>query len=134
MRYVLDTTAFSAAMRRNHGLLDLLKGHFPGDIGTVPPVVAEIEFGIQRLNHSSKKYLLLKEERDRLLHVISVLPWTPQASVFFGRIKADLEQEGTLIDDFDIAIGAIAAAHDCTVITSNLRHFRRIKVLESETW
>jgi predicted nucleic acid-binding protein len=134
MRYVLDTTAFSAAMRRDHGLLELLRGHSPGDIVTVPPVVAEIEFGIQRLNHSSKKYLLLKGERDRLLNVISVLPWTPEASSLFGQIKADLEQEGTLIDDFDIAIGAIAGAHDCTVITSNLKHFRRIKVLESKTW
>lgn len=54
MRYVLDTTAFSAAMRREAGLLTLLKDYRPGDIVTVPPVVAEIQFGIKRLDNSSK--------------------------------------------------------------------------------
>ncbi len=134
MRYVLDTTAFSAAMRREAGLLTFLKSYRPGDIVTVPPVVAEIQFGIKRLDNSSKKYLLLKSERDRLLSVISVLPWLPESSVSFGKIKADLEREGKLIDDFDIAIAAIAISHKCGVVTSNLRHFQRIKDLESKSW
>jgi len=134
MKYVLDTTAFSAAMRREPGLLTILKGYRPGDIVTVPPVVAEIQFGIKRLNNSSKKCLLLKAERDRLLSVISVLPWLPESSVSFGKIKADLEREGKLIDDFDIAIAAIATSHKCGVATSNLKHFKRIKGLEIKTW
>jgi predicted nucleic acid-binding protein len=44
MRYVLDTTAFSAAMRRDSALLALLKDHRPNDIVTVPPVIAEIHY------------------------------------------------------------------------------------------
>jgi predicted nucleic acid-binding protein len=73
VRYVLDTTAFSAAMRRDQGLLKILKEVRPGDIVTVPPVVAEIQYGIERLNSSSKKCLLLKSERDRLLSIIRVV-------------------------------------------------------------
>jgi len=134
MRYVLDTTAFSAAMKREVGLLTFLKGYRPGDIVTVPPVVAEIQFGIKRLDNSSKKYLLLKSERDRLLSVISVLPWLPESSVSFGKIKADLEREGKLIDDFDIAIAAIAISHKCGIATSNLKNFQRIKELEIKSW
>jgi predicted nucleic acid-binding protein len=49
MKYVLDTTAFSAVMRRDVGLLKLLRSYRPVDIATVPPVVAEIQFGIKRL-------------------------------------------------------------------------------------
>ena len=41
MRYVLDTTAFSAAMRRDSALLKLIKGYRPNNIVTVPPVIAE---------------------------------------------------------------------------------------------
>jgi len=134
VRYVLDTTAFSAFMRREAGLLAFLKGHRPGDIVTVPPVVAEIQFGIKRLNHSSKKCLLLKSERDLLLSVIIVLPWLPESSESFGKIKADLEREGNIIDDFDIAIAAIAISHKCGVVTSNLKHFQRIKDLEIKYW
>ena len=44
MRYVLDTTAFSAAMRRDAGLIKLMREVRPGDIVTVPPVVAEIGY------------------------------------------------------------------------------------------
>jgi tRNA(fMet)-specific endonuclease VapC len=134
MRFVLDTTAFSAAMRHDMELLEFLKRHRPGDVATVPPVVAEIEYGIERLDKSSKKYLLLKKERDRWLSVIAVLPWSPKASQFFGKIKADLERLGQLIDDFDIAIGAIAIAHRCSVITANLNHFQRISNLQSISW
>ena len=134
MRFVLDTTAFSAAMRRDTALLEFLKRRRPGDVATVPPVVAEIEYGIERLDKSSKKYLLLKKERDRWLSVITVLPWSPNASKSFGKIKADLERLGQLIDDFDIAIGAIAIAHRCSVITANLNHFQRISKLQSISW
>lgn len=134
MKYVLDTSAFSAAMRRDAGLLTLLRKHRPGDIATVPPVVAEIQYGIARLDSSSRRYLLLQSERDRLLSLIRVLPWTPESSANFGEIKADLERRGELIDDFDIAIAAIALAHKCSVITANLRHFRKVKNLESKTW
>ncbi|OIP31389.1 MAG: hypothetical protein COW04_09830 [Deltaproteobacteria bacterium CG12_big_fil_rev_8_21_14_0_65_43_10] len=134
MRYVLDTTAFSAAMRRDAALLEFLKNHRPGDIVTVPPVVAEIQYGIERLDNSSRKYFLLKSEKDRLLSVITILPWSSESSDYFGKIKADLEHLGKLIDDFDIAIAAIAMAHKCHVITANISHFQRIKKLESKSW
>jgi len=134
VRYVLDTTAFSAAMRRDVALLKLLREVRPGDIVTVPPVVAEIQYGIERLNPSTKKCLLLKSERDRLLSIIKVLPWSSDASNHFGKIKAHLEQLGNMIDDFDIAIGAIAIAHKCGVITTNQSHFKRIKHLECKNW
>jgi predicted nucleic acid-binding protein len=134
MRYVLDTTAFSAAMRRDPELLKLLKDYRPNNIVTVPPVIAEIHFGIIRLKSATKKVLLLKAERDRLLSVINVLPWQLEASKKFGEIKADLERRGKLIDDFDIAIAAIAISNDYGVLTANLKHFERIKDLNTMSW
>jgi len=134
MKFALDTTAFSAAMRHDEALSELLRKYRPGDIVTVPPVVAEIQYGIERLDSSSKKYFLLKSERDRLLSVLTVLPWPPEASGYFGKIKAELERSGKLIDDFDIAIASIAIAHKCGVITDNLDHFRRIQNLKCKTW
>jgi tRNA(fMet)-specific endonuclease VapC len=134
MRYVLDTTAFSAVMRKESALLTLLKGCQPNDIVTVPPVIAEIQYGIKRLKSASKKVLLLKAERDRLLSVITVLPWIPEASKKYGEIKADLERRGKIIDDFDIAIAAIAISHESGVLTANLKHFERIKDLETRSW
>jgi tRNA(fMet)-specific endonuclease VapC len=131
---VLDTTAFSAAMRNEPDMAEFLKARAPGEIAVVPPVVAEIEYGIQRLEPGSRKRALLADRQAKLLSAVRVLDWSPQASVHFGRIKAALEREGRLIDDFDIAVAAIALAHDAQVITANLPHFSRVAGLRSRHW
>jgi tRNA(fMet)-specific endonuclease VapC len=131
---VLDTTAFSAAMRRDPGLVQFLKSRPPGDVATVPPVVAEIEYGIKRTDPSSRKRTLLELERDRLLGTVKVLSWTLEASRLFGSIKAGLERDGNLIDDFEIAIAAIAMSHKAGVITANLSHFSRVPGLSCSHW
>lgn len=134
MRWVLDTSAFSAVMKRDGGILSLLKAHRPRDIVTVPPAVAEIQYGLHRIRNSTKKFLLLNAEKDRLLSIISVLPWISESSILFGKIKADLEQRGEIIDDFDIAIAAIALSHGCGVITANMKHFQRVGDLDCRDW
>ena len=134
MKYVLDTTAFSAAMRNEPEMVEFLKKLNPGSIRIVLPVVAEIEYGIARIAASTKKYLLLSAQKERLLKVIKVLPWIPESSEYFGRIKAELESSGNLIDDFDIAIAAIAMSHSFHVVTANLSHFKRIEGLSCHYW
>ena len=134
MTSVLDTTAFAAAMRNDAEMVGFLRSRRPGDVATAPPVVAEIEYGIRRLDPSSGKRALLEGERDRMLGAIGVLPWTAEASQEFGAIKASLERSSELIDDFDIAIAAIAVAHGAEVISANLAHFRRVPGLSSRHW
>lgn len=134
MMFVLDTTAFSAAMRNEPEMVAFLKKFNPGNIRVVPPVVAEIEYGIERISPSAKKYLLLSAQKERLLKLIEVLPWISESSVYFGKIKAGLESSGRLIDDFDIAIAAIAMSHSVHVVTSNLSHFKRIEGLSCQHW
>lgn len=131
---VLDTIAFSAVLRNEPAIAEFLKTRQPGDVAVVPPVVAEIEYGIQRLEEGSRKRALLEDRRTKLLSVIRILDWIPRASVQFGGIKAALERAGALIDDFDIAIAAIALAHGAQVITSNLAHFARIEGLVCRHW
>ena len=119
-------------MRQEPVLVELLKSLPPGEVATVPPVVAEIEYGIQRIAVSARKRTLLELERDRLLGVVKILPWTAEASRLLGSIKAGLEPDGELgesIDDCDIAIAAIAMSHDARVLTANLAHFSRISGL-----
>ena len=131
---VLDTTAFSAATRREPGMLEFLRTRRPGDLATVPPVVAEIEYGIQRLDPGSRQRKLLEAERDRLLGAVTVLPWTDESSRLFGACKAQLDRDGVPVDDFDIAIAAIALSHEAEVVTANLPHFGRVSGLAGRHW
>ena len=131
---VLDTTAFSAAMRHEPEIVSFLRHRPPGEFAVVPPVVAEIEYGLQRLDRGSHRYRLLTAQKERLLSAIPLLDWIPAASVQFGAIKAGLERVGTPIDDFDVAVAAIARAHGAEVITANLAHFARIEGLDCRHW
>ena len=134
MTVVLDTTALSAAMRYEEELTAFLRERRPGDVATVPPAVAEIEYGIRRLPAGSRKRKLLEAERSRLLGTIRVLEWTPEASERFGAIKAHLERAGTPIDDLDVAIAAVAMAHGAAVVTANVVHFAHVPDLTVRHW
>ena len=130
---VLDTSAFSAAMRNEPEMVDFMRSLKPGQIAVVPPVVAEIEFGVQRLEPGKRRNLLARRQQ-RLLSAIRLLDWIPEASVRFGAIKSSLEHSGQIILDFDIAIASIAVAHGAQLITANLAHFRRVEGLTCRHW
>ena len=52
----------------------------------------------------------------------------------FGEMKATLEKAGTIIDDADLFIAACAKVHGLTLVTNNIKHFKRIKGLKLENW
>lgn len=131
---VLDTSACAALMRHDPDIEHYLAQHTPGEFALVPPVVAEIEYGIRRLDESSHKRRLLEAERDRLFDTLKVLEWVPEASTHFGELKADLERKGTPVDDMDVAIAAIALSHRAAVLTANIAHFSRFTELAARHW
>lgn len=121
-------------MRHDPQIEAFLRSLAPGDVALAPPVVAEFEYGIRRLKAGTRKRELLERELSRLLETVRVLDWTGASSVQFGEIKAQLEQDGTPIDDMDIAIAAVAVSHGAEVVTANLAHFSRIDALTTRNW
>ena len=66
----------------------------------------------------------------RILPAITVLPYDIDIAKVFGKIRAHLEESGTILPDADIQIAATAIDHDLELITGNLRHFSRISNLK----
>ena len=131
--FLLDTTAMSAAMRYEPEMTAFMKSTGPGNMTTAHPVTAELFYGIERLPAGRKKKSL-STHINTLLTYIKATPWTDEASELFGVIKSRLEQTGRLIDDFDIAIAAIAKSRGYTVVTANLSRFLRVPDLEVHHW
>ncbi len=52
----------------------------------------------------------------------------------FGKLKAELEKEGKIIDDADLFIAACALTNNLILITNNEKHFERIGSLKLENW
>lgn len=48
----------------------------------------------------------------------------------FGKLKADLEQKGVKLDDFDLLLAATAKVNSLILVTRNQKHFQRIPGLE----
>jgi len=53
---------------------------------------------------------------------------------FFGRLKAELEKEGNVLDDADLFIAGCAMKNNYVLVTNNEKHFSRIKGLRIENW
>ena len=133
MKYILDTNVISALMKGEPNVIERLQSMARPDVAMPQPVVAEIEYGLQRLPRSKRKdalasrFELLKAEIQRVA-------WSDDVSLAFGAIKAALERKGERIEDFDAAVAAHAVANGCILVTANVKHFIRVPNAEIEDW
>lgn len=133
MKYLLDTNTFSLLLRREPSVVRAVKARSRSDILLPMPVVAEIEYGLARLQRSRRKETL-QQRFDVFLGEFPRCAWTDDVSRAYGKTKADLERHGRRIEDFDVAIAAHALAHDAILVTEDRRHMNRVKGLQVESW
>jgi predicted nucleic acid-binding protein len=90
-------------------------------------VIGELYKGAYR-SRARDRHLTNIEQR--ILPAVTVMPFDTDTAKIFGRIRADLEEAGTIIPDADIQIASTAIGHNLELVTGNLRHFRRIPGLK----
>ncbi len=64
----------------------------------------------------------------------SVVPFDQSDARRAGAIPAELKPRGTPIGPFDILIAGQALARNLTLVTNNVREFRRVPNLKVEDW
>lgn len=133
MRYLLDTNVLSEVMRKapNAAVLQRLSDVPARDAFTSVVCVAELRHGAARVAHGTHLWKRIARE---VLSRVEVLPLGEAEAVRAGDFLAVLEARGEPIGVEDVWIGATALEHGLTVVTRNLRHFRRIPKLASESW
>ena len=68
---------------------------------------------------------------DVLLSRLVVLPLDRKSSIRAGMISNDLQKKGKMIDDVDCLTAGILMANGCnTIVTRNVKHFKRIPGLQ----
>lgn len=65
---------------------------------------------------------------------LEVIPLGIESAEVFAMLKADLEKSGAPLDDFDLVLAACALSHGLTLVTNNVKHFKRIDGLKLENW
>ncbi|PXA03273.1 hypothetical protein DDZ13_12670 [Coraliomargarita sinensis] len=132
LRYLLDTSVFSQPIRPQPLPVCQSRWQQQGDGKLAVPAmaIAEVEYGLF-LKDSDK---LWSAYRAILKGRLQVFDFTAPVASVFGEMKARQSQLGKSVDDFDLSMAAIAVAHNLTLATLNVRHFKLIEGLDWEDW
>ena len=128
--FALDTNTVSYFFKGIGRVGERLLATSPGDIGIPAVVLYEIEFGIRRAEHASRRRSQLRS----LLRVIQVLPFGEAEALSAAEIRAALERQGTPIGFHDTLIAATAKERGAVLVTHNVAEFSRVKGLRVEDW
>ena len=63
-----------------------------------------------------------------------ILPFDSACARIYGSVRAHLEKQGLVIGSNDLLIAAICLAHGTTLVTHNVREFKRVPGLPIEDW
>lgn len=126
--FLFDTDAISEVLKKKPSrvYLDWLET-IPREQQFVSSVsVGELYKGAYRSTAIEKH---LKNINEHILPRLTVLPYDANIAIIFGKISAELEQQGRRLADADIQIAATAIHHNLTLVTGNGKHFARINAL-----
>ena len=129
MKYCLDTDIVIEYLKGNPLITSQIDSS-DEQFGITPITVLELFYGAYRSAQVERR---IKEVQDVLLR-FQVLFFTQPVAELFGKIKTELEEQGQMLDNFDLVIGSFCCAHRLVLVTNNVRHFERISGLLLENW
>ena len=131
MRYLLDTDiCIYIAKRKPASILTRLENLRPGDVGMSVVTYLELVYGACKSQQAEANAARIKQ----LSHLIPVQALDASAATHYARLRAGLERSGSLIGAYDLLIAAHALALGLTLVTNNVREFRRVPGLRLENW
>lgn len=130
-RYLLDTNLIIRLRReRPAAAVKRFSALQPGEAVMSAIVHGELCYGIEKgANPEAAREVLA-----RLVAAVPVVPLPADAGEAYGRIRARLEAQGTIIGANDLWIAAHALASGLIVVTGNIREFARVEGLVVEDW
>lgn len=91
--------------------------------------LAELKFGVANSTNPEKNTSTL----NAFLSEVDVIPIFDALDIYASE-KTRLKKSGTIIDEFDLLIGATAITHNLILVTNNTKHFSRLNGILLENW
>jgi len=131
MKFMLDTnTCIYIIKQKPPKALKHFKAYSVGEIGISSITLAELRFGVEKSQYIQKNQLAL----DAFILPLEIADFDEKVAKAYGEIRAALEKAGNLIGSMDMLIGAHALSLGLTLVTNNVREFRKIKHLKVVDW
>jgi len=130
MRFLLDTNICIYVINaRPAAVLARFVEHEMDGLGVSSITAAELYWGAY--NSGSERNVRTME---KFLAPLEVRDFDLAAARQYGQVRTALQRKGTLIGPLDMQIAAHALAIDLTLVTNNVREFRRVPGLRVENW
>jgi tRNA(fMet)-specific endonuclease VapC len=131
MKYLLDSNICIYLIRRkSKALIERLASHSTTDLAVSQITVAELRFGAEKSSAPKQNHQALEE----FLLPLQVLDFDGPAATTYGIVRRKLEADGTPIGPLDNLIAAHAISQDLTLVTQNVKEFKRVPGLKVEDW
>jgi toxin FitB len=133
VKYLLDTCVLSELIKNqpNAHVLDWFKARKPLEIHTSAVTWGELQRGVNRLSESKrKKELTLWLQELEVGLEGRILAFDRASSKIWAEITVKAEARGRPIAALDSLIAATTLAHQCTLVTRNVRDFVSLDNLE----
>ena len=129
MKYLLDTNICIYFLKGLHGLVEKFDEVGFENLYISEITVAELKFGAAKSEKPEKNKKVIEE----LVNNFKLIPIYKSLDIYATE-KARLRKAGTIVDDFDILIGATAIENKMILVTNNEKHFDRLTNIEIENW
>lgn len=131
MKYLLDTNTCIYLLNARHPELAKKVSSVSADeVGVSSIVWFELMFGAAK----STKRPDVEQRLRTFARQVEVLPLDVAASEAAAVVRAELEREGKPIGSFDTLIVGHAMALKATLVTHNIREFKRVRGLRVTDW
>ncbi|MGP8320934.1 MAG: type II toxin-antitoxin system VapC family toxin [Methanosarcinaceae archaeon] len=128
--FLLDTDTVIYSMKGKDAVQKNLLLHFNDPIMLSTVTLMELYYGAYKSQKVTSNIAKIKslEQSLEIIHI------GMESSEIFGMLKAQLEVNGTRLDDFDLIIASCALSKNLTLVTNNVKHFKRIDGLKLANW
>ncbi len=131
--YAFDTDSISQLLRPRPSEKFLARlTRLPADQQHITSItLAELYYGAYHAQHAN---IWLERLNTQVLPRLQILDFDARAADRYGRLRAELAKKGHGVGRADLQTAAVVIVHGFTLVTGNVREFRRIPSLRVEDW
>lgn len=131
MGVIIDTSVLISIERSSLNIEKLIEGREDEAFGISAISVSELLHGVHRAD-SQKRRLKREAYVEKIIELLLIYPFDLTASRIYARIWADLAKKNVSIGAHDLIIASTAISLGFSVVTYDLRDYKKIKSLTIE--
>jgi len=128
--FLLDTDTCIYALKQNRDVLQQLLSRSRDEVFFSVITEAELRTGAAKSSSPVRTLRLV----ENFLRPLTIIEFTSQDAIHYAQVRARLENAGTPIGPLDTLIASQAVGRKLTLVSNNVREFRRVSGLHIENW